>query len=114
MVNNNLTTLYIIHIIIKPSHLRNKKHDAVTDGKKVVPFGQKSASDYTLRKDKERQQRYIDRHSKNENWNDPKTAGFWSRWLTWEKPTLKEAVSNINRKFKNIHVSLARYFFSII
>ena len=42
----------------------------------------------------------------NENWNNPLTAGFWSRWLLWEKPTLNEAVRNINAKFNNLHVKL--------
>ena len=29
-----------INIIIKTSHLANKKYDAIIDGKKTVPFGQ--------------------------------------------------------------------------
>ena len=95
-----------LNIIIKTSHLPNKKYDAVIDGKKTIPFGQKNASDFTKHKDEERKQRYIGRHKKTENWNDPKTAGFYSRWLTWNKPTLEQSARDINNKFKNIHVKL--------
>jgi hypothetical protein len=95
-----------IDIVIKRSHLPNKKYDAVIDGKKTIPFGQKNASDFTKHKDEDRKQRYIDRHRKNENWSDPKTAGFYSRWLTWNKPTLEQSARDVNNKFKNIHVKL--------
>jgi hypothetical protein len=95
-----------MNIIIKPSRRKDKKYDAVIDGSKTVSFGQKGFEDYTIHKDSERKQRYIQRHKKAEDWSNPKTAGFWSRWAIWEKPTLKEAVSNINKKFKNINVKL--------
>ena len=96
----------VINIIIKPSHLPNKKYDAVIDDKKTIPFGAKSYSDYTIHKDNERKERYIKRHQKNEQWDNIYTAGFWSRFILWEKPTLNEAVKNINNKFKNINVKL--------
>lgn len=96
----------VIEIIIRPSHKADKKYDAVIDGKKTISFGQKNASDYTIHKDSERKERYILRHQKNEDWNNPYTAGFSSRWTLWEKPTLNEAVRNINNKFKNINVKM--------
>jgi len=95
-----------MNIIIKRSDKPEKKYTAVIDNKKSICFGQKGASDFTQHRSEERKNRYIQRHAKNENWNDPLTAGFYSRWITWEKPTLKEAVSNVNRKFKNINVKL--------
>ena len=94
-------------VIIKKSSKPDKKYDAVINGKKTVSFGQAGASDFTLHRDEERKQRYIDRHRKNENWNDHTTSGFYSRWITWEKPTLKEAVSNVNKKFPNLNVKLS-------
>ena len=95
-----------LQIEIKRSHLPNKKFNAVIDGKKTIPFGQRGASDYTIHKDEARKQRYLDRHKSTENWNDPTTAGFYSRWVTWEKPTLRQAVANVNRKFKGVHLKL--------
>ena len=48
-----------IDIIIKPSHLSSKKYDAIIDGKKTIPFGQKGASDMTQHKDEDRKNMYI-------------------------------------------------------
>ena len=97
-----------MEIVITPSKNNNKKFDALIDGKKTVSFGQKGASDYTKHKDKERKERYIDRHKKNEDWgvSGVKTAGFWSRHILWAKPTLKESVDDINKKFKSLNVKM--------
>jgi hypothetical protein len=95
-----------MNVIIKRSDTKGKKFDAVINDKKVIHFGQAGASDFTQHKNQDRKNNYIQRHKKNEQWNNPLTAGFYSRWITWEKPTLKEAVSNVNRKFKNINVKL--------
>jgi hypothetical protein len=95
-----------MNVIIKRSDTKGKKFDAVINDKKVIHFGQAGASDFTQHKNEDRKNNYIQRHKKNEQWNNPLTAGFYSRWITWEKPTLKEAVSNVNRKFKNINVKL--------
>ena len=67
---------------------------------RVVHFGAKAMSDFTINKDPKRRASYIARHAKRENWSDPYTPGFWSRWLLWEKPSMKAAISNIERKFK--------------
>jgi Tfp pilus assembly protein FimT len=77
----------------------DKKYFIITNDNKKIYFGQASASDFTLHKDEARKQRYINRHKKNENWNNKDTAGFWSRWLLWEKPTIKESYDNIKKKF---------------
>lgn len=47
----------------------------------------------------ERKQRYIDRHKKNEKWNDLKTAGAWSKHLLWNKPTLSASIKDMESKF---------------
>jgi hypothetical protein len=38
----------------------------------------------------------------NENWEDPTTAGFWSRWLLWEKPDFKDALKFTLKKLRDI------------
>ena len=91
---------------IKRSHLPTKKFNAAIDGKRTVPFGQKRAEDYTMHKDDIRKQRYIERHRSRENWNDPTTPGFYSRWLTWNKPTLRESVADVNKRFKSVKITL--------
>ena len=56
----------------------DKKYFIITNDNKKIYFGQASSSDFTLHKDEARKQRYINRHKKNENWNNKDTAGFWS------------------------------------
>ena len=67
-----------MEVIITKSKKKDKKFDAIIDGKKTISFGAKGYSDFTQHKDPERKQRYLNRHKKNENWNDPKTAGFYA------------------------------------
>jgi hypothetical protein len=55
--------------------------------KKTVHFGARNMNDYTLTKDKEARDRYLARHSKRENWNDPVTPGALSRWILWGNST---------------------------
>ena len=70
------------------------------DGKeKQVKFGQLGYSDYTINKDKERRDRYLERHKANENWNKPDTAGALSRWILWNKPTLRESIQDYKQRF---------------
>ena len=66
---------------------------------KTTHFGSAGMSDYTIHKDPERKERYLARHKKNENWNDPTTAGSLSRWILWHKPTLKASIADYKRKF---------------
>ena len=79
----------------------NKKYYIITSNNKKVYFGQANASDMTQHKDEERKQRYINRHKANENWTKSgiDTAGFWSRWLLWNKPTINESYQYIISKF---------------
>jgi hypothetical protein len=66
-----------------------------------VYFGAQGYSDYTKHKDPQRQRNYIRRHRSHENWNISgiHTSGFWSRWLLWNKPTLRESISDLERRF---------------
>ena len=70
----------------------------------TIHFGAKGYEDFTTHKDTKRKANYLARHS-NENWNDPMTAGFWARWLLWNKPSLKASVDDVNKRFKSIHVT---------
>ena len=64
-----------------------------------VKFGADGYSDFTIHKDEQRKQRYLDRHKANENWNKPDTAGALSRWILWNKPTLKESIDDFKKRF---------------
>ena len=93
-----------MEVVIQTSRRKDKKLDAVIDGKKTISFGAAGMSDFTLHKDDDRKDRYIARHQKNENWRHPKTAGFYSKHILWNKPTLQASVNDLNARYKNINV----------
>jgi len=37
--------------------------------------------------------------SRIQDWNDPLTKGFWSRWILWNKPTIDESINDIENRF---------------
>ena len=67
----------------------------------LVHFGAEGYKDYTMHKDSERKQRYIDRHQAREDWSETglNTAGFWSRWLLWNKPSISASIKDIEKTF---------------
>ena len=97
-------------VTISRSSNSEKKLMAVfedSEGKKIktTHFGQRGASDYTKHGDKERMQRYLERHgggtttSTKEDWKDPTTAGALSRWILWNKPSLKASFDDYKSRF---------------
>jgi len=78
-----------------------------SEGKKLktTHFGQRGASDYTKHGDKERMERYLERHgggtttSTKEDWKDPTTAGSLSRWILWNKPDLEASFNDYKKRF---------------
>ena len=79
----------------------NKKYFIITKNNKKVYFGQAGASDFTIHKDEARKQRYINRHKNNEVWSKSgiDTAEFWSRWILWHLPTIKDSYNDVKRRF---------------
>ena len=92
-----------MEIVISSSTNKNKKFDAVIDGKKKISFGASGYSDFTKHQDLLRRDSYIKRHSK-EDWSKSNIASpaWMSRYILWEKPTLKSAVDNANKKYKDV------------
>jgi len=90
-----------ITIYLSKSEKKDKKWKVLID-KKTVHFGAQGMSDYTIHKDPERMKRYLNRHSgMHENWTKQglKTAGFWSRWLLWNKPSLEGSRKDMEKRF---------------
>ena len=87
-------------VYLSRSSKPDKKY-MVQIGSKTVHFGAKGMSDYTLHKDSERKGRYVGRHQKRETWSKAglKSAGFWSRWLLWNKPSLSASIQDTQRRF---------------
>ena len=95
-----------MEVQIKRSKRKDKKFDAIIDGKKTVSFGAAGMSDYTKHKDTDRKERYIARHKKNEDWNNPKTAGFYAKHVLWNKSTVQASAADINKKYHKLSVKL--------
>lgn len=92
-------------ISIKKSNKPEKKLMATflnlqSGRKKTTHFGAFGMSDYTKHKNKERKLRYISRHKKRENWNDPTSAGALSRYILWNKTTLNSSIIDFKKMFK--------------
>jgi len=88
---------------IKPSKIKGKKLTAVfyEDNKKIktTHFGAAGMSDFTINKDPQRKQRYLNRHRARENWNAPMTAGALSRWILWNKKTREASIRDFKNRF---------------
>ena len=98
-----------MEIVLKKSSKAEKKFQVTIDGKKTVHFGAKGMSDFTISKDPEKKSRYIARHKARENWTKSgiKTAGFWSKHLLWNQPSLSLSIGDVSKKF-NISIKYQR------
>lgn len=78
---------------LRRSPIVTKKWRAEFPNGRHVDFGLRGFSDYTIHKDRARMERYLVRHRRRENWTPSGryTAGFWSRWLLWSRPSLQAA-----------------------
>ena len=94
---------------LEKSPRSGKKWRITAPSGKKVDFGAETYSDFTLNKDEKRKENYISRHSARENWNKSgiETAGFWSRWLLWNKPSLTASIKDIETRF-NIKIKRSR------
>ena len=90
-------------ISMKPANNNIHKYVVVVEkddgSRRTIRFGAAGMSDFTKHRDEARKQRYLDRHRAREDWNDPLTAGFWSRWILWNKPTIRESLEDVRQRF---------------
>jgi hypothetical protein len=100
-----------------PTDRRGKKWEArFGDGEATVLFGDSKYEDYTVHRDEARRLAYLRRHGgtkasdyaatdprrkKREDWSASgmHSAGFWSRWLLWNKRTIDASVADRRRRF---------------
>jgi hypothetical protein len=81
-----------------------KKYYIITNDNKKVYFGAAGMSDFTIHKDEQRRERYINRHkNSNEIWSKSgiDAAGWWSLKYLWSYPTKEEAYNHIKKDLKN-------------
>jgi len=77
--------LKLIKII--PSHNPKKKYDAYFSDGKIISFGAKGMSDYTIHKDPQRRYNYFLRHSAREDFDNVQSPGSLSAWILWGPST---------------------------
>ena len=90
-----------MNIIISKSDKPRYKLKAIIDNNKTSYFGASGYSDYTIHKDDKRKERYLNRHVKRERWDDPLTAGFYSRWILWNEKTIEDSLADLVKRFNN-------------
>ena len=103
---------------VAPSPTADAKWRATFEDGRSVDFGSRGSADFTTHGDPHRMLRYLLRHgigkaaytslvdappsevlrrarqlrkSSREDWADPRTRGFWARWLLWSEPSLAAA-----------------------
>lgn len=89
-------------VILRKSPNPMKKYRVTFPDGKHVDFGGKGYSDYTIHGDPQRMKRYLARHGRmGEEWSKKGlyTAGFWSRWLLWSKPSMSQAKQLMSKRF---------------
>lgn len=100
-----------MEVEIKKSTRPTKKLMAIffKDGKKIktTHFGSAANKDFTIYSKEdgkkiadERKSLYYARHSKREDWTKPMMAGTLSKYILWNKPTIKSSIADYIRKFK--------------
>ena len=87
--SSNPKKKYMVHIISKK-----------TGREKTIHFGASGMSDFTIHRDEARRQRYIARHSKREDFNNPETSGYYAKWVLWNKPTIEASWSWVKNDLK--------------
>ena len=92
-------------VVIKKSTNPKKKYMAIFTSendkkfKRTTHFGASGMSDFTIHKDPSRKERYLKRHRKNENWDKYMSAGSLSRYILWNKETLRDSINDYKKRF---------------
>ena len=101
------------YTFVKMTKLSDGKHkysvellNTETKRSKTIKFGAAGMKDYTLYQSEgkavadARKSAYITRHAKMENWSKSgvDSAGFWSRWVLWNLPTISASLADAKKR----------------
>ena len=91
---------------VSRSDRAGKKWQARLESGKTVHFGASGYQDFTQHGDTKRRESYLARHRPNQDWSKGGvgTAGFWSRHLLWEKPSIRGAARALASKGLQVSV----------
>ena len=87
--------------VLQKSSRVSKKFMIITHEEKKIHFGASGFEDYTIHKNDARKNNYINRHQVNEDFSKKgiKKAGFWARWILWNKPTIEDSIKDTEKRF---------------
>jgi len=88
-------------VVLRLSPNKNKLLRVEFSDGKFIDFGSPKYQQYIIHKDAKRKNSYIARHYPNEDWDKSgsRTAGFWSRWILWNKKTIEDSVKDVEDSF---------------
>jgi hypothetical protein len=94
----------MVYVQLEKSDKETKKYKAIFyDEKrnkiKITYFGEAGANDFTRTHDEEAKQRYIQRHSEKEDWNNFTSAGSLAYHLLWTEKSMAKAYNKYIAKF---------------
>ena len=94
-----------MQVVISRSTRRGKKYMAAIEGGTTVHFGAAGYDDFTTHGDEQRKASYLARN-KAENWTlqGVRSAGFWARWVLWNKASVAASIRDINARFSSLSV----------
>ena len=86
---------------LRPSTRKGKRYMVNFEGR-TVHFGSAAGRTFADHKDPKKRAAWLARHGApgtGERWDDPTTAGFWSRWVLWgDTPDLGKAFAAAVRR----------------
>ncbi len=86
---------------ITQSDRKDKRYLATFENGTKIHFGLKGGQTYIDHMDKAKREAYLKRHKKNENWDDPYTAGSLSRYILWgDSGNINKNISDFKQRFK--------------
>jgi len=93
-------------VSLEPLIGEKKKYEvtlkSADDKLKKIKFGSSDYEDFTTKnKDPKRKELYLARHEAREDWTKTgiTTAGFWSRWILWNKRTIGASLTDVKKRF---------------
>lgn len=89
----------LVKVVKSPKKGKKYRAHFKKDGKEVyTDFGATGYADYTVHKDTDRRDRYISRHKKDLQTNNPTKAGYLSMFILWNKKGFKASVADYRKR----------------
>ncbi len=91
-------------LYVRRSERKEKKLVAkflLDNGKsRTIHFGAKNSTTYAEGGSDSKRLAYIARHSVREDWTNPLSAGALSRYVLWQRKSIKAGVADFKKRFK--------------